>query len=358
MSVPVLLHLLALLPSLERGLVMVQSEVADRLAARPGSKVYGIPSVKAAWFADVRRAGAIGRNVFWPAPNVDSGLVAWTRREPPTTAVTREQVFAVVDAAFAQRRKALRPALRGLAGSAEALRARPRGGRHRPDDARRAAAAARLRADRGGPRGTSDAMSVTVRAPAKVNLALVVGRPREDGYHPLNTVYQAISLYDDVRVSDADEWSVGVDPIGEVDCSGVPLDETNIVVRAGRLLVAHHGLDLAADIEIQQGHPGRRRPGRRQRRRGRDAGRPRPALGPADHRRGPARARRRSSAATCPFALIGGSAHGVGHGELVTPVPDRGSYWWVVVPSDEGLSTPAVYREFDRLHPDVAPAPT
>ena len=118
-SVPVLLHLLALLPSLERGLVMVQSEVADRLAAEPGSKVYGIPSVKAAWFADVRRSGAISRSVFWPAPNVDSGLVAWTRRDPPTTTVTREQVFAVVDAAFAQRRKALRPALRGLAGSAE-----------------------------------------------------------------------------------------------------------------------------------------------------------------------------------------------------------------------------------------------
>ncbi len=119
-AVPVLLHLLALLPSLERGLVMVQSEVADRLAARPGSKVYGIPSVKTAWFADVRRAGAVGRNVFWPAPNVDSGLVAWTRREPPTTRVTRQQVFAVVDAAFAQRRKALRSALRGLAGSADA----------------------------------------------------------------------------------------------------------------------------------------------------------------------------------------------------------------------------------------------
>jgi 16S rRNA (adenine1518-N6/adenine1519-N6)-dimethyltransferase len=119
-SVPVLLHLLALLPSLERGLVMVQSEVADRLAAPPGSKVYGIPSVKAAWYAEVRRAGAIGRNVFWPAPNVDSGLVAWTRREPPTTAVSREQVFAVVDAAFAHRRKALRGALRELAGSGEA----------------------------------------------------------------------------------------------------------------------------------------------------------------------------------------------------------------------------------------------
>jgi 16S rRNA (adenine1518-N6/adenine1519-N6)-dimethyltransferase len=122
-SVPVLLHLLALLPTLERGLVMVQSEVADRLAAGPGSKVYGVPSVKAAWFADVRRAGAIGRNVFWPAPNVDSGLVAWTRREPPTTAVPRERVFAVVDAAFAHRRKGLRGALRGLAGSTEAASA-------------------------------------------------------------------------------------------------------------------------------------------------------------------------------------------------------------------------------------------
>jgi 16S rRNA (adenine1518-N6/adenine1519-N6)-dimethyltransferase len=122
-SVPVLLHLLALLPSLERGLVMVQSEVADRLAASPGSKVYGVPSVKAAWYADVRRAGAVGRNVFWPAPNVDSGLVAWTRRDPPVTTATREQVFAVIDAAFAQRRKGLRGALRNLAGSVEAASA-------------------------------------------------------------------------------------------------------------------------------------------------------------------------------------------------------------------------------------------
>ncbi|MCX6397335.1 MAG: 16S rRNA (adenine(1518)-N(6)/adenine(1519)-N(6))-dimethyltransferase RsmA [Propionibacteriales bacterium] len=122
-SVPVLLHLLALLPSLERGLVMVQAEVADRLAAVPGSKTYGVPSVKAAWYADVRRAGSIGRNVFWPAPNVDSGLVGWTRREPPATAATREQVFAVIDASFAHRRKALRPSLRELAGSAEAAEA-------------------------------------------------------------------------------------------------------------------------------------------------------------------------------------------------------------------------------------------
>jgi 16S rRNA (adenine1518-N6/adenine1519-N6)-dimethyltransferase len=102
---------------------MVQAEVADRLAAPPGSKVYGVPSVKAAWYADLRRAGAVGRTVFWPAPNVDSGLVAWTRREPPATTATREQVFTVVDAAFAHRRKALRGALRDLAGSGEAASA-------------------------------------------------------------------------------------------------------------------------------------------------------------------------------------------------------------------------------------------
>jgi 16S rRNA (adenine1518-N6/adenine1519-N6)-dimethyltransferase len=122
-AVPVVLHLLERLPSLRSGLVMVQAEVADRLAAAPGSKVYGVPSVKAAWYADVRRAGTVGRNVFWPAPNVDSGLVAWTRREPPATTATREQVFRVVDAAFAHRRKVLRGALRDLAGSSEAASA-------------------------------------------------------------------------------------------------------------------------------------------------------------------------------------------------------------------------------------------
>ncbi|MBA0049370.1 16S rRNA (adenine(1518)-N(6)/adenine(1519)-N(6))-dimethyltransferase RsmA [Streptomyces sp. AJS327] len=127
-AVPVLLHMLATFPSLRRALVMVQAEVADRLAAAPGSKVYGVPSVKAAWYCEVRRAGAIGRNVFWPAPNVDSGLVALERRDaPPVAGVSRDAVFAVVDAAFAQRRKTLRSALAGWAGSAaraeEALRA-------------------------------------------------------------------------------------------------------------------------------------------------------------------------------------------------------------------------------------------
>lgn len=123
-AVPVLLHMLATFPTIDRTLVMVQSEVADRLAARPGSKIYGVPSVKAAWYAEVKRAGAIGRNVFWPAPNVDSGLVSLVRRsEPLPTTATREEVFAVVDAAFAQRRKTLRAALAGWAGSATAAEA-------------------------------------------------------------------------------------------------------------------------------------------------------------------------------------------------------------------------------------------
>ncbi|MGI5225830.1 16S rRNA (adenine(1518)-N(6)/adenine(1519)-N(6))-dimethyltransferase RsmA [Actinoallomurus sp. CA-142502] len=116
-AVPVVLHLLGAFPTLRHGLVMVQAEVADRLTASPGGKVYGVPSVKMAWYARTRRAGNVGRAVFWPVPNVDSGLVAFTRREPPA-GVPRADVFAVVDAAFAQRRKTLRAALAGWAGSA------------------------------------------------------------------------------------------------------------------------------------------------------------------------------------------------------------------------------------------------
>ncbi|MBY8871555.1 16S rRNA (adenine(1518)-N(6)/adenine(1519)-N(6))-dimethyltransferase RsmA [Micromonospora sp. PLK6-60] len=118
-AVPVVLHLLAELPTLRHGLVMVQKEVADRLVAGPGSKVYGVPSVKLAWYARSRAAGKVPPNVFWPVPNVDSGLVAFTRREPPRPDVARRAVFAVVDAAFAQRRKTLRAALAGWAGGAD-----------------------------------------------------------------------------------------------------------------------------------------------------------------------------------------------------------------------------------------------
>jgi len=117
-SVPVVLGFLEAFPTLRRALVMVQLEVAERLAAPPGSKTYGIPSLKAAWYAQVRLTGTVSRSVFWPAPNVDSGLVTLIMREPPRTLASRKEVFACIDAAFAQRRKTLRAALAGWAGSA------------------------------------------------------------------------------------------------------------------------------------------------------------------------------------------------------------------------------------------------
>lgn len=114
-AVPIVLQLLEQLPTLQKGLVMVQAEVADRLVASPGSRVYGVPSVKLAWYATARSAGTVGRTVFWPQPNVDSALVAFERRPEP--AADRKATFAAIDAAFAQRRKTLRAALATWAGS-------------------------------------------------------------------------------------------------------------------------------------------------------------------------------------------------------------------------------------------------
>ncbi|AMS06564.1 16S rRNA (adenine(1518)-N(6)/adenine(1519)-N(6))-dimethyltransferase RsmA [Acidipropionibacterium acidipropionici] len=115
-SVPVLLHLLEISPEWTTGLVMVQLEVADRLVAGPGTKVYGVPSAKLAWYARAERIGTVPASVFWPVPNVESGLVRITRRDPPATSATREQVFGVVDGAFANRRKMLRAACAPMCG--------------------------------------------------------------------------------------------------------------------------------------------------------------------------------------------------------------------------------------------------
>lgn len=119
-SVPVLLHLLEIFPTLNSGVVMVQAEVADRLAAKPGTKEYGIPSVKAAWWADLQGAGSISRSVFWPIPGVDSKLVSFTRHQPLGDEALRKKVFTLIDAAFAQRRKMLRSALSSIYGSSGA----------------------------------------------------------------------------------------------------------------------------------------------------------------------------------------------------------------------------------------------
>jgi 16S rRNA (adenine1518-N6/adenine1519-N6)-dimethyltransferase len=116
-SVPVLLHLLEIFPTLKSGVVMVQAEVADRLAAKPGTKEYGIPSVKAAWWADLHGAGSVSRSIFWPVPGVDSKLVSFTRHQPLGDEALRLKVFTLIDAAFAQRRKMLRSALSSIYGS-------------------------------------------------------------------------------------------------------------------------------------------------------------------------------------------------------------------------------------------------
>ncbi|MHB1614262.1 MAG: 16S rRNA (adenine(1518)-N(6)/adenine(1519)-N(6))-dimethyltransferase RsmA [Actinomycetes bacterium] len=116
-AVPVVLHLLGAFPGLRAGLVMVQAEVADRLAAAPGEPAYGVPSAKLAWYASAWRAGSVPARVFWPVPRVASGLVGFAARTPPACRAGRDEVFAAVDAAFAQRRKMLRGALAGWAGS-------------------------------------------------------------------------------------------------------------------------------------------------------------------------------------------------------------------------------------------------
>ena len=222
-AVPIVLTVLEKLPSIQTVLVMVQAEVADRLAATPGSKIYGVPSAKVAWYASARRTLTIGRNVFYPVPNVDSALVKIERRPHPDTAATREQVFAVIDAAFAQRRKTLRQALAGLAGSAgaaqEALEragVSPTARGETLDIDQFAAVAQQLNAASAGacvpaasapapatsdPAVSASDRAVSVSAPGKVNLFLALGAARPDGYHPLNTVFAQIGLSETVTVT-------------------------------------------------------------------------------------------------------------------------------------------------------------
>jgi 4-diphosphocytidyl-2-C-methyl-D-erythritol kinase len=191
-------------------------------------------------------------------------------------------------------------------------------------------------------------VAVTVRAAAKANLHLGVGPLREDGYHPLLTVYQAIGLYDDLTVTPAPTWQLTVEPVGPVDVSGVPCDDGNLAIRAGRLLAAHHGVTDCAAIAVAKGIPVA----------GGMAG------GSADAAAALVALDRLWDLATpdevllslaaelgsdVPFALLGGTALGTGRGELVEPLPDHGGWWWVAVPSAAGLVTPAVYAEHDRL---------
>jgi len=191
-------------------------------------------------------------------------------------------------------------------------------------------------------------VSVTVRAPAKVNLHLGVGPVRSDGFHPLVTVYQAIGLYDDVTATDAEAWSIHTVADSHVDLTTVPDDPDNIAVRAGLALAKHHGLDRAAHLEVHKGIPvaGGMAGGSA------DAAAALVALdrlwqlGTTDE---DLLAVAATLGSDVPFALLGGTAVGTGRGELVEPLPDAAELWWVVVPHEIGVSTPGVYRHFDLL---------
>jgi 4-diphosphocytidyl-2-C-methyl-D-erythritol kinase len=191
--------------------------------------------------------------------------------------------------------------------------------------------------------------SVTVTAPAKINLCLGVGPARADGFHALATVYQAVGLYDQVTVSAADSFSVQVRGDARLSIDEVPTDDSNIAVRAARLLAEHHGLEVAAEITIDKGIPVAG---------GMAGGSADAAAGlvacDALWGTGTPRAELLELAAELgsdvPFAVLGGTAIGSGRGEVVTPLMTRGDYWWVVLESPDGLSTPAVYREFDVMH--------
>ncbi len=191
--------------------------------------------------------------------------------------------------------------------------------------------------------------SVTVRAPAKINVYLGVGQVRPDGFHPLETVYQAVSLYDDVTVTAADEWSVTTVADGvHVAADAVPDDDSNIVIVAGKALASHHGLDRSAGIEIRKNIPvaGGMAGGSA------DAAATLVALDRLwnlDTSDADLLALAATLGSDVPFALVGGTATGTGRGEIVKPVEDNGTWWWVVVFSDQGLSTPSVYGAYDLL---------
>jgi len=194
--------------------------------------------------------------------------------------------------------------------------------------------------------------SVTVRAASKVNLYLGVGRPRPDGYHPLATVYQTLSLHDDVTVSSGPAWSVTLVCEDGIDRDGFPAGEDNIVVRAGRLLTKHHGRDGAAEFTVRKSIPiaGGLAGGSA------DAAAALVALDrlwELDTSDDDLLSLAAQLGSDVPFALVGGTALGRGRGEVVTPMLDEGTRWWVVVPARTGLSTPVVYRHFDELCPDA-----
>lgn len=201
--------------------------------------------------------------------------------------------------------------------------------------------------------------SVTVRAAAKVNLHLGVGAPREDGFHPLDTVYQAVSLYDDLTATASDAWTLTTEVAAHLGAVTLPAPGENIVDRVAALLCERRcadGCRPAARVEVAKAIPvaGGMAGGSA------DAAAALVALDRLWDLRTPDEVMLELAAelgSDVPFSLLGGTARGVGRGELVTPVEDHSTWSWVVVPAAGGLSTPAVYRHFDALFPDASPEP-
>jgi 4-diphosphocytidyl-2-C-methyl-D-erythritol kinase len=199
---------------------------------------------------------------------------------------------------------------------------------------------------------------VSARAAAKINLHLGVGAVRDDGYHDLCTVYQAISLFDEVAAEPWESWRIETRTQPYVDRSAVPSVGDNIVTRAGALLAELHDVEQLADVIVEKAIPvaGGLAGGSA------DAAATLVVLDRLWDLQTPRDELEELAAelgSDVPFALLGGTGHGSGRGELVRPVPDHGEWWWVVVPQREGLSTPAVYRHFDDMVPDAGrPAPS
>ncbi|MDR1790638.1 MAG: 4-(cytidine 5'-diphospho)-2-C-methyl-D-erythritol kinase [Propionibacteriaceae bacterium] len=342
-AVPVLLQVLAAFPTIQRGLVLVQQEVADRLVAPPGSKVYGVPSVKLAWYADAQRVGSVPASVFWPVPHVESGLVSFTRHDEPAPGL-REPVFNLIDAAFSARRKMLRAVLApklglGSADTEALLRAVG------IDPTARGETLGVADFVRLAQRYGSAETLVRERAQAKVNLLLHVKAKRPDGYHELVNVFQAVDLCDEVTASPASPGEFRVTVSGE-QAAAVPTDERNLAVKAAQALAGQIAQPVGVQLRIVKQIPVA----------GGMAG------GSAD-----AAATLKACArlweatdvnltevakqigADVPFALLGGTAVGYGRGDELTAWKVGGVFHWLLAISAHELSTPAVFRAFDEL---------
>ena len=269
-SVPVLLTFLERFDCLERVLVMVQAEVADRLAAPPGSRTYGVPSAKAAWYASARRTATVGRTVFWPAPNVDSALVRFDRREPPVTDASagggvrrrRRRVRAAPQDAPLGPVRARRVLRRSPWRPCEAAGVDPQARGERVDIAGFARIAEHL-GPVGRPTWHGGAVTLTpvaplpehevrVRAPGKINLSLRVGPREDDGYHAVSTVFQAVSVFEEVVATPSEQRTLTVSgPQAEL----VPTDGSNLALRAAALLAERAGIDDGVHLHLHKGVP-------------------------------------------------------------------------------------------------------